>query len=556
MNPIAYMPGIDRAHPAMIFWPPRGPSLATEVAMERWRPSKTYTKKEQFILKRLATKRKLFAFLRNHRHEIFDEAFQEELESMYRDTGAGKDPKPPALMAMALLLQGYTGLSDADAVEATVLDLRWQLVLDTLGEDEPAFSQGALQAFRERLIAHDEDRRVLERTVELARKTREFDWKKLPKTLRVAMDSSPLEGAGRVEDTINLLAHAARKVVECAAGLLEWPVGRVCREAGIPLLLESSVKKALDLDWSDPAQKASAAKSLALQLENLRDFIFLKLGEEMATPPLKGEVDTLVQLMRQDLEPDPGGGGVRIREGVAPDRRVSVEDREMRHGRKSKSKRFNGYKRHIATDLDTDLILAGAITPANRPEEEAAPELQKDIALQGFGIGELNIDRGYMASPLVDEILGAGGEVICKPWASRNGTAFTKAAFRFNMRDRTITCPAGEVEQLRFGSVVEFDPEVCDPCRLRTQCTAATAGVGRTVTIAANEKLQHKLRKLQASPRGRARLRERAAVEHRLAHLSRRQGRRARYRGIRKNLFDLRRACAIQNLETIQRKAA
>jgi hypothetical protein len=34
------------------------------------------------------------------------------------------------------------------------------------------------------------------------------------------------------------------------------------------------------------------------------------------------------------------------------------------------------------------------------------------------------------------------------------------------------------------------------------------------------------------------------------------QGRRARYRGVRKNLFDLRRACAIQNLETIQRKAA
>ena len=88
--------------------------------------------------------------------------------------------------------------------------------------------------------------------------------------------------------------------------------------------------------------------------------------------------------------------------------------------------------------------------------------------------------------------------MICKPWASRNGEAFTKAAFRFNMRDRTITCPSGEVEQLRFGSVVEFDPEVCDPCRLRGQCTAATTGVGRTVTIGANEKLQHKLRKLQA----------------------------------------------------------
>jgi len=40
----------------------------------------------------------------------------------------------------------------------------------------------------------------------------------------------------------------------------------------------------------------------------------------------------------------------------------------MRHGRKSSSKRFNGYKRHIAADLDTDLIVACAVTPANRPE--------------------------------------------------------------------------------------------------------------------------------------------------------------------------------------------
>jgi Transposase DDE domain len=400
------------------------------------------------------------------------------------------------------------------------------------------------------------DRRLLERTIELARATNEFDWKKLPKTLRVAIDSSPLEDAGRVEDTINLLAPAGRKVVECAAGLLGWPVERVCRQARIPLLLETSVKKALDLDWNDPAQKASAVKSLAVQLENLKDWLGAHLAEELAKQPLKGDVETLSQLMSQDLEPDPGGGGVKIREGVAEDRRVSVEDREMRHGRKSKSKRFNGYKRHIATDLDSDLILAGAITPANRPEDEAAPELHRDIALLGAEIGELNIDRGYVASPLVDEILGAGGEVICKPWVARNGKAFSKTAFKINMRDLTITCPAGETERIVFGAVTEFDPEACDHCTVRAKCTAASAGSGRTVAIAENERLQHRLRKLQKSRTGRAKLRERVGVEHRLAHLARRQGRRARYRGVRKNLFDLRRACAIQNLETIQRKAA
>lgn len=531
------------------------------MAIARWTPRVATTRQEQFVLKRCTRVRKLFAFLREHRHELFDDAFQAELETMYRPSDAGKDPIPPALMAMAMLLQGYVGSSDAEAVELTMLDLRWQMVLDCFGAEQPPFSQGALHDFRYRMIRHNMDRRLLERTVELARKTEAFDWKKLPKSLRVAMDSSPLEGAGRVEDTINLLGHAARNVVACVAALLGWDVERVCLAAGIPVLLSSSVKKGLDCEWSDPQQKADALTILVVQLESLQSWIEEHLHEQAGEPPLRQSLDVLVQLVGQDLEPDPGGGGggfKRIREGVAADRRVSVHDGEMRHGRKSKSKRFNGHKRHIATHLDADLILACAITPANRPEEEAAPLLQRDIELQDLSIGELYIDRGYINSSTVDELLGRRGDVVCKPWVARNSNskAFTKADFRLNLRDFTIQCPGGETETLRPGSVVEFDPEACQRCRKRRQCTMAGSGHGRTVTIAASEKLQQRLRKRIATSRGRDRLRARVAVEHKLAHISQRQGRRARYFGTRANLFDLRRASSIQNLETLQRRLA
>ena len=64
--------------------------------------------------------------------------------------------------------------------------------------------------------------------------------------------------------------------------------------------------------------------------------------------------------------------------------------------------------------------------------------------------------------------------------------------------------------------------------------------------------MQKRLRTLVASDTGRAKLRERVAIEHRLAHLSRKQGRRGRYVGTRKNLFDLRRYSALLDLETIQ----
>lgn len=524
--------------------------------IDRWHPSTTLSKREERLMKRLTRTRKLFGFLRMHRHELFDDAFQTELETMYRGSGAGKPPVPPALLAMAVLLQGYTQVSDADAVELTAVDARWQMVLDHLETDEPAFSQGALCEFRNRLIQHDMDRRLLERTVELARETKIFDWRKLPKTLRLAMDSSPLEGAGRVEDSLNLLAHAARKALACAAKLLERSPEQVATAAGAPMLVASSIKKALDLEWSDSEQKTRALPMLIEQLDALESWISEHLPEHLDQPPLAEHLETLRQLRGQDLEPDPSGGGPRLRRGVAEERRVSVQDKEMRHGRKSKSKRFNGYKRHIAADLDTDLILACAVTPANRPEEEAVAGLRADIAEQErCEIGELSIDRGYVGCDLVTELFAEGREVLCKPWVARNGTLFTKRDFHINMRDLTITCPAGQTERFSAGGVVEFDPEACARCPLRDRCTMAAPGAGRTVNIARDEQLQHRFRKLVATRRGRERLRERTGVEHRLAHLSRKQGRRARYLGVRKNLFDTRRAAAVLNLEAIHLRA-
>ena len=96
--------------------------------IERWRPKQELSEQEERIIERMTRTGKLFAFLRRHRHALFDETFQAELESMYRRTGEGKKPLPPALMAMATLLQGYLGASDATLVELTVFDLRVQMV--------------------------------------------------------------------------------------------------------------------------------------------------------------------------------------------------------------------------------------------------------------------------------------------------------------------------------------------------------------------------------------------------------------------------------------------
>lgn len=528
------------------------------MTIARWYPHDTPTKQEQFILKRLQKSRRLFAFLFEVRRQLFDDDFQVQLEGMYRDTGAGRPALPPAKLAMATILQGYTGSSDAETVELTMVDLRWQLVLECLGSTTPAFSQGSLHDFRQRMIKHGMDKLLLERTAQLARTVGGFDPKKLPTSLCVAMDSAPLEGAGRVEDTINLLGHAARNVAQCVAVILNRSLSRVCKDAGAPVLLASSIKAGLDVEWSNPASKKQALGSLVGQIESLQRWVEENLKDEAQTPPISEMLATLQRLMNQDLEPDPNSGGKRIRKGVAPDRQVSVSDPDMRHGRKSKSRRFNGYKRHIATDLATQVILSCAITPANIPEQEAASILAQDITAQGMQIRELHIDRGYITSALVGQILRRSGDVLCKPWVPRAKLdgMFTKLDFDIDLHTMTIGCPAGQVESIEPGRTIEFDAETCDHCRQRNQCTMAAAGAGRTVAIAHDEALQQLLRQRIATSSGREQLRRRVGIEHSLAHVVRRQGHRARYRGERKNLYDLRRASAVQNLELWQREFA
>ncbi|RKG65411.1 transposase, partial [Corallococcus terminator] len=298
--------------------------------MERWKPTVEQSAREQRLLKLAGKSRKLFVFLREHRHELFDEAFQDELEAMYRQTGQGQAPQPPAMMCMALLVQAYTQASDAEAVCLSGTDSRWRMVLDRLGadEDEPAFSQGGLQQFRERLIATQMDRRLLERTVEVAKRTKGFDSKKTPKTLRVGVDSRPLEGAGRVEDTLNLLGHAGRKVAEGMALALGTDVEEVIQQADAPLLRASSIKAGLDIDWSAPDAKLDALNRLCRQLDRLMAWV-AKQSKSRVAAALTRSIEALAQVREQDLEPR-SEGGVQIRQGVAADRRISIEDADMR----------------------------------------------------------------------------------------------------------------------------------------------------------------------------------------------------------------------------------
>src|SRR4029453_2597324 len=191
-----------------------------------WNPPIALTPEEPKIVARTRKARKFFVFLRERRHELLDPALQDTLAQAYSPEPGGKEPVEAGLLALAMLLQAYCNVSDREAVELTVLDKRWQMGLDCLDAEPPPFSQGTLFNFRMRLIQHNLDKTLLERTVALAEKTGGFG----ARQVRAVLDATPLLGAGRVEDTFNLLGHALRKIVGLAAQELDKAVDAIVAE--------------------------------------------------------------------------------------------------------------------------------------------------------------------------------------------------------------------------------------------------------------------------------------------------------------------------------------
>jgi DDE family transposase/transposase-like protein DUF772 len=510
-----------------------------------WQPPVELSAAEEQILKRVK-RAKLFVFLRRHRHQIFTPEFQAELAGIYKDSPKGFSPVEPAMLALALILQAYTGVSDDEVIEATLMDRRWQLALDCLDTQESPFSKGTLVAFRTRLIEHQMDRRLLERTVEIAAASKAFG----ARNLRAALDSSPLWGAGRVEDTYNLLGHALRKALSVIAREQGRELAAIAEEVNAELVCGSSLKAALDLDWDDPEARAQALQQVIGVLDRVEQW----LPAQEQPMPEDSEIAPCIEAARRIRQQDvatTADGALTLIKGVAKDRRISVEDAEMRHGRKSRSVRVDGYKRHVCRDLDSELIVAVGITPANAAEASVADSIRSDLKSQKITLKELHIDRAYLSSALVSE-RDLELEIFCKAWPVRAGSFFPKTAFAINWERQMLRCPQGIEMTCQPGKVVHFPRETCASCPQQARCTGSKKG--RSVSLHQDEKLLRELRVRQGTSEGRATLRERVGVEHDLSHIGHWQGDRARYRGARKNLFDLRRCAVVNNLHIFARR--
>jgi hypothetical protein len=220
-----------------------------------------------------------------------------------------------------------------------------------------------------------------------------------------------------VEDTLHLLGHALRKAVVLAAQVLSTSAEAVVEDAGLVLVGHSSLKAALELDWGEPRARECALGLVLAEVARWQRWLAQQQTLAAEQPLLKAVMEIITQIIAQDTEPDPGGGpgGRRLKPHVALDRRISIEDKYIRHGRKSSAKTFNGFKEHFAVDLDSKVIWEVVMRPANEPEHAAVELLAAELE-KAPGLLQLDIDLGYMASPRIAQWAEQGVSSIARPW--------------------------------------------------------------------------------------------------------------------------------------------
>ena len=95
------------------------------------------------------------------------------------------------------------------------------------------------------------DQRLLERSVEVAKKSGGFDDRKLPKAMRIAVDSAPFEGAGRDVDWTDtqVQIEALNRLVDQVESLDAWVA---TQSESLQKAMSEDVTK--DLNWQAIAQ--------------------------------------------------------------------------------------------------------------------------------------------------------------------------------------------------------------------------------------------------------------------------------------------------------------
>lgn len=487
-----------------------------------------------------------YALLAEHGHRIVrDEDFAECYSA-----GRGRPSIPPSLLAKIMLLQHRSGLSDEAAMQAVAWDLRWKIALG-LTVDHDGFHPTSLTKFRARLLLHGKEGLALESTLRLAEEIGLLNG-----TAEQIIDSTPMLGAAATQDTVRLVRHGVKKMLDAIAAVDQDAAQRL--DDGLEFDYVRPNDKP-DCRWREKAERERMLTRVAQDAERALQAVELAdglLDDERVTDAHR----LLRELIGQDFDID-DDGVPRLHRGTASDRIISTVDQEMRHGRKSSHQRFDGYKLSASvTNTAEPLITAVQVAPASEQDGPQAALLIDDLPEQRRPQRVLG-DTAYGTGPVRAQLAEREIEVLAPvpPGAAMEGR-LAKRDFNIDLDAGTITCPAGHSAQIRTEPSgqrrARFSKHVCGGCPLRARCI--TKRGDRTIQVAPDEELLIVARQALTDPDTAEHLRRtRPRIERLLGLLAHRYGaRKSRYIGSAKARLQAAWAAALVNLNPIARHLA
>jgi hypothetical protein len=503
-----------------------------------------------------------YGFLALQRGRLFRD---EDFAALYCLTN-GRASVPPSILATALCLQTYENVSDDEATARAAFDLRWKVALG-VGLDERPFAKSTLQLFRAQLIIHDQVQAVFQQSLTFARRSGYLKGRKM----KAVLDTSFILGRGAVKDTYNLLADGIVKLIRALAKIAQIPPEDYAVAHTLTRYLGTSLKGEAAIDWDDPKARQEFLRAIVADADRLLAEARNALAD---LPPADAQravvveaAELLGQILLQDI--DRHAEGAVLHEGVSPDRVVSVHDPQMRHGRKSATRRFEGHKEVIAVDPESQLIVAADVLPGNAQDHEQALDVVKQAEQNADVVVDETIgDCAFGDGQTRQEFAEANRTLIAKVPQRRDQTFFPKDDFQIDLQTMTCTCPAGHTTPnvisigsgKRYGApdaplrAFRFDAARCDACPLRPACVRARLGHGRLVMLHPREALLQKARAFQKSLAFAPYRKLRQVAEHRLARLMQLGMRQARYFGRKKTRCQLFLAATVANLTLVATK--
>src|SRR5258705_2994482 len=150
----------------------------------------------------------LFAFLAEHRGELFDDGFIADLFP----SRTGRPSLPADVVGSVLVLKELHDLSDAQTAEALKFDIRWKVACGR-SLTQMSFDPSTLVYWRKRIAASQRPDRVFDKVAEVIAQTGILRGRR-----KRCVDSTVFDDAVATQDTVTQLVAAMRKVARGVAG--------------------------------------------------------------------------------------------------------------------------------------------------------------------------------------------------------------------------------------------------------------------------------------------------------------------------------------------------